>query len=87
VVTTPVGARGYELVDDRHAVVCPLEDFARYLRALLDDEARAERLAAEGRRLAERRYDWGAVAAGVVAALERVLADTERPECRGFAGG
>jgi glycosyltransferase involved in cell wall biosynthesis len=87
VVTTPLGARGYGLVDDRHAVVCSLEDFASCLRALLDDETRAQRLGAEGRRLAETRYDWGAVAAGVVAALERVLADAGRPECRRFAGG
>jgi glycosyltransferase involved in cell wall biosynthesis len=87
VVTTPVGTRGYELVDGVHAVVCPVADFAGRLRALLGDEALAARLAAEGRRLAETRYDWGIIAAGVVAALERVLADTGAAERRRRAGG
>ena len=79
VVTTPIGARGYALVDGEHAVVCALGEFGPRIRALLDDAALAERLAARGRLLAETRYDWGVIATGVVAALEAVLADTERP--------
>lgn len=86
VVTTPLGARGYALVDGQHAVVCALEEFGTRLRALLADDAQATRLRIEGRRLAESAYDWGAVAAGVVDMLERVLAGTEQADRRRSAG-
>ena len=86
VVTTPLGARGYALVDGQHAVVCAPEEFGGRLGALLADDAQATRLRIEGRRLAESAYDWGAVAAGVVGMLERVLADTEQADRRRSAG-
>jgi glycosyltransferase involved in cell wall biosynthesis len=87
IVTTPLGARGYDLVDGQHAIVCSLEEFPARIRALLHDAALADRLSAEGRRLAETRYDWHAIAAGVVGALEGLLASTEKPRGRRSAGG
>ena len=84
---TPIGARGYELDEGRHALVCPLEDFGGRIRALLDDPALGARLAAEGRRLAETRYDWRVIAADVVVALRGLLADAGRSAPRRSAGG
>jgi glycosyltransferase involved in cell wall biosynthesis len=86
IVTTPIGARGYDLIDGEHALVCELGDFAGRMRALLDDAALADRLARQGRRLAEARYDWQAIADGVVLALERVLAGVPRTGHRRSAG-
>ena len=69
VVTTPVGARGYEVVDGEHALIAPLEAFAARIAAVLDDPALATRLALAGRQLVEARYDWKAVGAAVIAHL------------------
>jgi glycosyltransferase involved in cell wall biosynthesis len=69
VVTTPVGARGYDLVDGEHAVVGAVKDFPDGIARILNDEALAGRLAARGRRLVEARHDWAAIASGVLAAL------------------
>jgi len=79
IVTTPHGARGYDLVDGKHAVVCTLDEFAGWIRALLADGALAGRLSTQGRVLAETRYDWRVIAAGVVTALERLLASSQQP--------
>jgi glycosyltransferase involved in cell wall biosynthesis len=73
VVTTPMGARGYDLADREHAIVAPLAEFAAAVRAVLNDAGLAARLAADARRLAETRYDWGTIAAGVRVALEKLL--------------
>jgi glycosyltransferase involved in cell wall biosynthesis len=69
VVTTAVGARGYDLVDGEHAVMCAVKDFPDGIARILNDEALAERLATRGRRLVEKRHDWSAIASGVSAAL------------------
>ena len=84
-VTTPIGARGYDLVDGSNAVVCPLDDFPGRIRTLLDDAALSDRMAARGRRLAETRYDWQVIADGVAVALERVLAGTATSRARSGA--
>jgi glycosyltransferase involved in cell wall biosynthesis len=69
VVTTVIGARGYDLVDGEHAVVCEVKDFPDGIERILADEALAERLAARGRQLVEARHDWAAIASGVLLAL------------------
>lgn len=62
VVTTTVGLEGIEAVPGVEVVVADTpEAFAAETVKLLKDEAFQERLAANGRRLAEARYDWQAV--------------------------
>jgi glycosyltransferase involved in cell wall biosynthesis len=74
VVTTPVGARGYDLVDGEHALVCPLDEFAARIAPLVGDPALAARLSAAGRRLAQERYDWSAIGAEVRTHFDALLA-------------
>ena len=69
VVTTAVGARGYNLIDGEHAVMCAVKEFPDAIARVLNDHGLAERLATRGRRLVETRHDWAAIAASVSAAL------------------
>lgn len=73
VVTTPVGARGYDLVDGDNALICLAEDFPDKIAQMLNDKALAEGLARRGRRLVEQQHDWKAIASGVVPALCSLL--------------
>jgi glycosyltransferase involved in cell wall biosynthesis len=72
VVTTPVGARGYDLVDGEHAVMSEVKDFPARIAETLADASLVERLATRGRRLVEARHDWAAIASAVVSALRAV---------------
>ncbi len=73
VITTALGARGYDLIDGEHALMCPVQDFPGKIAEVLNDKALAERLATRGRRLVEERYDWKAVASGVISAFRSLL--------------
>ncbi|MGH6689570.1 MAG: glycosyltransferase, partial [Gammaproteobacteria bacterium] len=73
VVTTPVGARGYELAEGRDALIRPAVDFPVAITALLSDRELAEGLARRGRRLVEERYDWKTIASDALAAFRAVL--------------
>lgn len=73
VITTPIGARGYDLVDGEHAVICGVEDFPDRIARLLNDAGLAERLARQGRHLVERHHDWVAIASDAVATLRAFL--------------
>ncbi len=62
VVTTTVGLEGIDAELEKDVVVADTpEEFAAATVQLLNDEAFQARLAANGRRLAEDRYDWQAV--------------------------
>jgi glycosyltransferase involved in cell wall biosynthesis len=73
VITTPLGARGYDLEDGRHAVICPLEDFPGRIREVLGNPASGEELARRARRVVEERYDWKEIGSNVARALLGVL--------------
>lgn len=63
VVTTQVGAEGLPLVPGEHALFADdPEELAEALTRLLTDRPLAERLAANGRALVEREFNWEALA-------------------------
>jgi glycosyltransferase involved in cell wall biosynthesis len=74
VVSTTVGAAGLNGEDGMHLL---LRDdpsgFADAVADLLNDPERAERMAANARRLAEERYDWAAVGAKLITSLEDAI--------------
>ena len=74
IVTTPIGARGLDLVDGEHAIVCPLEEFPEQVHRILRDDALRATLRAEGRRLVERTYDWATIVDAMHAVIEAALA-------------
>jgi len=79
VITTPHGARGYDLIDGEQALICPAEEFPGRIAQMVHDRALAERVARNGRRLVEERYDWSIngeeVAHALVSLLERRTSD------------
>jgi glycosyltransferase involved in cell wall biosynthesis len=74
VVTTPVGARGLEVVSGEHAIVAAVHEFPAVIPRVLADGALRTRLGACGRRLAEERYDWGEIAETMYGVMESALA-------------
>ncbi|HJW90472.1 MAG TPA: glycosyltransferase family 4 protein [Anaerolineales bacterium] len=62
VVTTTLGLQGIEALPGEEVVVADEpQDFAQAVANLLQDDSRQARLAVQGRRLAERYYDWRVV--------------------------
>lgn len=51
-VTSPMGARGWDITSGDQAIVCEISDFAAELRKLMDDPALRKKLAASGREYA-----------------------------------
>ena len=80
VVTTPHGARGYDLTDGIDAVVCDLSEFATRLTALLDDSTCADRIGRAGRALVATHYDWSGIAERVRPRLVALAARGTVPE-------
>jgi glycosyltransferase involved in cell wall biosynthesis len=78
VVSTAVGAEGIAAVHDMHLLIAERAQFAGALAALLTDAARAARLAAEARRLAQDRYDWSSIGHTLQQIVGRVLAQSSR---------
>ncbi len=74
VVTTPVGARGLDVVGGEHALVAALDEFPAAIARLLGDGALRATLRIGGRRLAEERYDWRAIAEDMHDVIETALA-------------
>ena len=78
VVSTTVGCEGIEVTPGRHLLVADRpQDFARAVLRLLADPALARDLAAEGRRLVERRYDWRVVCPEVERVYETLVRGTQ----------
>jgi glycosyltransferase involved in cell wall biosynthesis len=79
VVTTPIGARGLEVVSGEHAIVAPLEEFPAAIARLLRDGPLRATLRSRGRRLAEERYDWSEIADAMHGVVESALAKLPGP--------
>ncbi|MDE2433118.1 MAG: glycosyltransferase [Burkholderiales bacterium] len=73
IISTSVGCEGLAVEDGRTIVMADTpDDFAQAIVRVLRDPELADRLGRQGRELVEQRYDWAAVARG----LMQVYADT-----------
>ena len=61
VISTPVGARGLEIENYKHAIVCPPEQFAAKISELISKEQLQDDLRINARRLVEDKYSWKSI--------------------------
>lgn len=57
-VTTPTGARGIDILNMKHAIICEIDDFKDGILTLLADEKKAQNITSNARKLVEDTYDW-----------------------------
>lgn len=62
VVSTPLGARGLDLVAGAHFSVAPVEEFPAVIARLLGEPAEAHAMARDARQVMIERYDWRVLA-------------------------
>jgi glycosyltransferase involved in cell wall biosynthesis len=62
VITTPIGARGLDIVNNYHAIVCDIDKFKENIVLLFKDEIIYKKLKENGRKLVEGKYDWETIA-------------------------
>ena len=73
VVSSPVGCEGIDAEHDRHLLIADRDRFAAALIDALADPARMNALAAEGRQLAQTRYDWTAIGNRAAQAIQSLI--------------
>jgi len=79
VVSTRIGARGYDLVDGKHYVAADGAEFASATRKLSQDSALRRRLARNARQVAEDALDWRVLGARYRRALRSLVAPDAKP--------
>lgn len=72
-VTTPFGARGYDVANGVEAVVCPLSEFGREIRAIIGGEYDLKGMTSRAFELVERSLTWEVLGAQYAALIQRLL--------------
>lgn len=80
IISTRVGAEGIDVVNGESALLADdPQAFADHVESVLADAALAKRLGAAARKLAEERYSWPALVAGLERFYEQLLSAPPRP--------
>lgn len=72
-ITTPIGARGIDIVNKKHAIICEIENFKENILTLLQDEKLAQNLVINSRRLVEEKYDWDVIGGNALNIYKKIL--------------
>lgn len=72
-LSTPIGARGLNLINNDHALIVDLDQFPDAFRELSESSALRDRLAASGRRHVVSYFSWDAIAQKAASAITAVL--------------
>jgi glycosyltransferase involved in cell wall biosynthesis len=72
-LSTPLGARGLDLVSNKHALIADLDQFPAALQDLIADPALRARLAASGRQYVLGRFSWDVIADRASSAISAML--------------
>jgi len=80
IISTRIGAEGIDVVDGESALLADdPRRFADHVESVLADAALAKRLGAAARQLAEARYSWPALVAGLERFYDRLLSESPTP--------
>lgn len=58
IITTHIGARGLDIINDTHAIICDINEFKKNILKLFKDEDFYKKLKENGRKLVKEKYDW-----------------------------
>ncbi|KXS43604.1 MAG: glycosyltransferase [Methanolobus sp. T82-4] len=72
VVSTPVGARGLDIENRKHALICDAEDFYERIVELINNEELQTDLRKNARGLVETRYSWNIIAESIISKLQEM---------------
>lgn len=73
VISTPIGARGIEIENYKHAIVCPAEQISEKIAEFIMNKSLQEKLRKNGRKLVEERYSWNKIARKLEHALRSMM--------------
>jgi len=62
IITTPVGARGLDIKDYTHAIICEISEFPRAIFEVIKDKDLYIKLSVNGHELVKEKYDWKNIA-------------------------
>lgn len=71
-VTTPIGARGLEIENWKHAIVVERDNFSKVLQQIIADSNTLDYIGKNARKLAESKYDWGVISKKLLKIVRRV---------------
>lgn len=73
VITSPIGARGLDLENYVHAIICPAELISEKISELLSNESLRDRLRTNARALIDEKYSWARISELVEKRLKEIL--------------
>ncbi len=72
-VTTPTGARGIDIINKKHAIICEIEDFKENILTLINNENLAQHMSLNSRKLMEEKYDWNVIGKKAINIYKSIL--------------
>jgi len=73
VISTPIGARGLEIENYTHAIICPPEQISEKIVELMSDSQLRDKLRGNARQLVREKYSWDIIAGTVVDKLGEMM--------------
>ncbi len=70
VISTHIGARGLDLENEAHALICSSEEFRLNISRLLESEELQQKLRMNARNLVEQKYSWEIIAQSIIEKLK-----------------
>ena len=71
-ISTPTGARGLDIENGIHALICTEDQMREKIIELMNTETLRNRLRLNARKLVESRYSWDKIAASIIAKLKEI---------------
>jgi glycosyltransferase involved in cell wall biosynthesis len=75
VVSTEVGARGIDLENGIHAIICDIDMFPEKISDIINDNNLSESLSSSGRELVTGRYGWKEIAGSMAEAIHEITGE------------
>jgi glycosyltransferase involved in cell wall biosynthesis len=73
VISTAIGARGIDLENNRHAIVCDIDVFPKKISQVLNTKELSDTLSINGRILVKNRYNWKKIADSMTLTIEKLI--------------